>query len=110
MIKNREIIREIPINEREVLNINNDKKDMVYFKKYEKEDKLEELKNICIEYNKDSGMGDITTKTYIIEKVLEIKMDISNMDMNIFDIIRDKQKKRRYNIRFPILPAEECNR
>jgi hypothetical protein len=110
MIKNREIIRDVPINDNKILSIANDKKDIAYFQKYEKEDKLEELKNICTKYNIESGMSNnIITKTYIVEKSLEMKIsDLNSVD--IFSIIKNKQRSRKFNIRMPILPAEECNR
>lgn len=110
IIKNRELIRDVSISNIKILNIANDKKDIAYFQIYEKEGKLEELKNVCAKYNVESGMSNnIITKTYIVEKSLEMKIsDLSSDD--IFSILKNKQKKRRFNIRIPILPAEECNR
>lgn len=110
IIKNREIIKDIPINNIKILNIINDKKDIAYFQIYEKADKLEELTNVCAKYNIESWMSDnVITKTYIVENSLEMKMsDLNSTD--IISILKNKQRKRMFDLRIPILPAEECNR
>jgi len=113
IIKSDEIIRGSRLKDIDVLSISNETELVKPFRKYNKIDKLEKLKEICKgfnEYEKIEVYNDnIPTKAHILDIIVKIRSSgKSNTTLkDISDVLKEEQKIEN---RIPILPSDECSK
>lgn len=73
LIKSGEIIQELSVNDRHMLHIPNTDRYIEELKKYELSDKLEKLKNSCIDFN-NKNTENVPTKAQIYESILNARL------------------------------------